>query len=114
MTTLFFRTFSLKDSLSEEEVLDFWDLLLHQIKPATENVPGVRSYHVFLGPGAHRANITVLIEMEDAATYERILSDPGVRKHLGTFYGAWDLKTATQAFLREASPEVVRGLAGKA
>jgi len=39
--------------------------------------------------------------MEDASVYERAMVDPVLRKLLGRFYGAIDLKTAGQSFRRE-------------
>jgi hypothetical protein len=78
--------------------------------PAISKVAGVRSTKFYSGPGALRASLTVLIEMDDAAAYERLLVDPEVRKHLGRVYGAWDLKTAGQSFRREVTPELISAL----
>ena len=55
-------------------------------------------------------DISILIEMDDAAAYERFLLDSEVRKYLGQLYGAWDLKTAGQSFHREVTPELIRAL----
>jgi hypothetical protein len=56
---------------------------------------------VYSGAGALRADITILWDMEDASVYERAMVDPVLRKLLGRFYGAIDLKTAGQSFRRE-------------
>ncbi len=112
MTTLYTRTFSFKDSLSDQEVLQEWQFAMEQVVPAVSNVPGVRSVKFYSGPGALRAGLTILLEMDDAGVYERLLVDPGVRKLLGRLYGAWDLKTAGQSFRREVTSELIRALSG--
>jgi hypothetical protein len=48
--------------------------------------------------------------MDDAGVYERGLVDPELRKLLGRFYGAIDLKTAGQSFRREVTAELIRAL----
>ena len=48
--------------------------------------------------------------MDDAGVYERVLTDSGVRQLIGRVYGAWDLKTASQYFVREVTPELIRAL----
>jgi hypothetical protein len=110
MPTLYTRTFNLKDSLSDTEVLDQWRFLMEEIVPACQRVRGTRSVKVYSGAGALRADITVLWDMEDASVYERAMVDPPLRKLLGRFYGAIDLKTAGQSFRREVTPELIRAL----
>jgi hypothetical protein len=110
MPTLYTRTFNLKDSLSDTEVLDQWRFLMEEIVPACQRVRGTRSVKVYSGAGALRADITVLWDMEDASVYERAMVDPALRKLLGRFYGAIDLKTAGQSFRREVTPELIRAL----
>lgn len=110
MATLYTRTFDFKDSLSDEEVLKQWQFLLEEAVPAVEKVSGVQSVKVYSGAGALRADIVLLIEMDDAAAYERLLVDAEVRKLLGQLYQAWDLKTASQSFRREVTPELIRAL----
>jgi len=51
-----------------------------------------------------------LWDMEDASVYERAVVDPVLRKLLGRFYGAIDLKTAGQSFRREVTAELIRAL----
>ncbi len=110
MATLYTRTFNLKDSLSDGEVVEHWHFLVGQVIPAIEKVKGTRSVRVFSGAGALRADITVLWEMDDASVYERALHDSEVRKLLGQTYGAWDLKTAGQSFRREVTTELIQAL----
>lgn len=110
MPTLYTRTFSLKDSLTDEEVLEAWSFLTEEGLPAIAAVPGIRSVKVYSGAGALRADIAVLIEMDDAAAYERMLVDPQVSKLLGRVYDKWDLKTAGQSFRREVTPQLIRAL----
>ena len=110
MATLYTRTVSLKDSLTDEEVLASWQLTMEEVVPAMRRVNGVRSVKVYSGAGALRADITVLIEMDDAGVYERLLVDSGVRKLLGRVYGSWDLKTATQSFRREVTADLINAL----
>ena len=110
MPTLYTRTFNLKDSLSDTEVLDQWRFLMEEIVPACQRVRGTRSVKVYSGAGALRADITVLWDMDDASVYERAMVDPALRKLLGRFYGAIDLKTAGQSFRREVTPELIRAL----
>jgi len=110
MPTLYTRTFHLKDSLSDAEVLDQWRFLMEEVVPAIQQVRGTRSVKVYSGAGALRADITLLWDMDDASVYERALVDPGLRKLLGRFYGAIDLKTAGQSFRREVTAELIRAL----
>ena len=110
MTTLYTRTFNLKDSLSDQEVLEVWRFTMEEVLPAVQKVPGVRSTTFYSGAGALRADLSVLLEMDDAAAYERLLVDAGVRKLLGRLYGYWDLKTAGQSFRREVTSELIRAL----
>lgn len=110
MATLYTRTFNLKDSLSDAEVLDQWRFLMEEVVPAVQKIRGTRAVKVYSGAGALRADITLLWDMDDAGVYERGLVDPELRKLLGRFYGAIDLKTAGQSFRREVSTELIRAL----
>jgi hypothetical protein len=83
---------------------------MDEVVPAIQKVSGVRSAKLYSGAGALRADITAQFEMDDAAAYERLLYDAQVRKLLGRAYGAWDLKTSTQSFRREVTPELIRAL----
>jgi hypothetical protein len=110
MATLYTRTFNLKDSLNDHEVLESWRFTMEEVVPAVQKVPGVRSVKLYSGAGALQADLTILIEMDDAAAYERLLLDAQVRKHLGRLYRYWDLKTAGQSFRREVTSELIRAL----
>ena len=110
MTTLYVRRFSFKDSISDSEVLDHWKFLVDEALPAIEKVDGIRSVKLYSGAGALRADIRVVIEMDDAGAYERMIMNPDVSKLIGRAYAAWDLKAATQQFLREVTPELIHAL----
>jgi len=43
MATLYTRTFNLKDSLSDEEVLEFWRHCMEVMVPAGKKISGTRS-----------------------------------------------------------------------
>jgi len=110
--TLYTRTFSLKGSLTDGEVLDLWRWTMDEVIPAVRGVSGIRSVKAYSGAGALRADLSLLVEMDDAAAYERLLMDPGVRPLLGRLYGSWDLTSAGQSFRREVTPELIKALSG--
>jgi hypothetical protein len=110
MATLYTRTFAFKDSLSDEQILKEWQFLLEELSPAVLKVSGIRSVKFYSGAGALRADLSAVIEMDEASAYERLLVDPSVRKLLGRTYGAWDLTTAGQSFRRELTAELIRAL----
>jgi hypothetical protein len=110
MTTTYIRRFNFKDSLSDAEVVGELKFLLEDVVPAVLKVPGVRSCRLFSGNGALRADLTAIIEMDDAGVYERLIVDAQVRQMLGRVYGNWDLKTATQTFRRELTAELIGAL----
>ena len=110
MATLYTRTFDFRDSVSDEQVVREWHFALEEVTPAILKVSGVRSAKFYSGAGALRADISALIELDDASVYERILVDPVVRKLLGRMYGSWDLKTARQSFRREVTVDLIRAL----
>jgi hypothetical protein len=110
MPTAYVRRVSLKASLSDAEVVEYWRFLMEEVLPAIQSVSGVRSVKIYSGAGALRADIRFVFEMDDAGVYERLLVDPQVRRVLGKTYGAWDMQTASQSFLREVTPELIRAL----
>ena len=112
MATLYVRTVNLKDSLSDNEVVAYWKFLQEEFVPTALKVPGMRSIKLYSGAGALRADILALFEMDDASVYERVLVDPEVRKLLGRAYQPWDMKSATQIFCREVTPELIQALSG--
>jgi hypothetical protein len=83
---------------------------MEEVVPACQQVGGTRSVKVYSGAGALSAEITILWDMEDAGVYERAVVDPVLRKLLGRFYGAIDLKTAGQSFRREVTAKLIRAL----
>jgi hypothetical protein len=110
MATLYIRTFSFKGSLSDEVVHSELKFFMGEVIPAIRNSPGVRSAKVYSGAGALRSQLELLVEMDDAAGYEKMLLDPTIRKILGRLYSAWDLSRSTQTFLREVTPNLVAAL----
>jgi len=110
MATLYTRTFNLKDSLNDKEVLKCWKFLMEKFGSALRKVKGVQSVKFYSGAGALRGDLTLLIEMDNAGIYERILFDSKVLKLLGQFYGAIDLKTSGQSFRREVTADLTRAL----
>ena len=113
MSTLYTRTVNLKDSLTDDEVIDILRFSLEEVVPAIRKVPGIRSVKFYSGAGALWADLSVLAEMDDASANERLLVDAEVRKFLGRLYGALDLNTAGQSFRREVPPELIKALSGR-
>ncbi len=112
MPTVYVRGFSLKNSLTDAEVLEYWQWIMADVIPAVQKVSGVRSVKIYSGAGALRADLRFVFEMDDAGVYERLLVDSEVRPLLGRVYGAWNLETSTQLFNREITPELIRALSG--
>jgi len=112
MPTTYVRQFNLKDALSDAKVITYWKFLTEEFLPPIQKAPGIRSMKLYSGAGALRADLRLVLEMDDAGCYERLLVDPAVRKLLGKFYGAIDLKTSTQRFIREVTPALIQALSG--
>ena len=110
MASTYVRRFNLKDSLSDKQVSDSWKHLLGEFIPAVQKVKGVKSCKVYSGAGVLRADIRLVAEMDHAGVYEALLREPTVSKQLGTFYGAMDLTTSTQMFIREVTPDLLKAL----
>ena len=113
MATLYTRTFDLKDSLSDAEVLEHWRLLTEDLIPAIQKFPGTVSAKAFSGAGALRADISFLWEMDDASVYEKALHDADLSGMISKAYKAWDLTTADQTFRREVTAELIQAIGGK-
>lgn len=114
MPTAYVRRFNLKASLSDAEVAAYWRFCMEEAVPAVQRVPGVRSIKVYSGAGGLRADIRFVIDMDDAGVYERLLADSQMRPLIAKLYAAWDMSTASQLFLREVTPELLRALSGSA
>jgi len=112
MTTLYTRTWDLKESLSDAEVTEFWQFCVDELRPEIEKVEGTRSMKLYSGAGALRADLTIAWEMDDASVYERVLHNPGLRVLIGKFYAAIDMRTTDQRFQREITSELVHALSG--
>ncbi len=113
MATLYTRTFNLKDSLSDAEVLEHWRFLTEDLIPAIQSFPGSRSVKAFSGAGALRADISFMWEMDDASVYEKALLDADLRGMIARMYTDWDLTTAGQSFRREVTAELIQAIGGK-
>ena len=110
MPTLYVRRVSLKDSLSDAEVVAYWKFLQEELIPAAMKVPGTRSVKLYSGAGGLRADIRYVFEMDDAGVYERMLATRDLQPLVAKTYAAWEMSTASQTFLREVTPELIRAL----
>jgi hypothetical protein len=111
---LYVRRFSLKASLSDAEVAAYWKFLVEAAMPAIQKVQGVRSVKLYSGAGGLRTDLRAVIDMDDAGVYRRMLLDPQVRPLIAKLYSTWDMTAASQTFLREVTPELLRALTGSA
>ena len=112
MPTAYVRRVSLKAALSDAEVAAYWQLTLEEVVPALQRVPGMRSVKVYSGAGGLRADIRYVFEMDDAGVYERMLATRELQPLVAKTYAAWDMHTASQTFLREVTPELIRAISG--
>jgi hypothetical protein len=51
-----------------------------------------------------------VFELDNAGVYERLLADPQLSPLITKTYASWDIKTASQLFVREVTPELIRAL----
>jgi len=110
MTTVYVRRYDLKESLSDAEVAAFWKWGIEEALPAIRKVKGTRSVKMYSGAGGLRADLRIVWEMDDAGVYEQALHDASLRSVIGRFYAGIDLRTSTQTFLREITPELVQAI----
>jgi hypothetical protein len=110
MASTYVRRFNLKGSLSDQQVGDFWRFLLNEFVPAIQKVKGVNACKVYSGAGALRADIRLVADMDHAGVYESLLRESAISPLLSTFYGAMDLTTSTQMFIREVTPDLLKAL----
>ena len=107
MTTRYVREFGFKDTLTDSEALKELNFMTEKLLPAIERGDGIISARLFSGAGGIRSQIRLFVDMENAAGYEKLLFNPEIREHLKRLYSSWDLKEATQDFLREITVEMV-------
>lgn len=112
MSTVYTRTFDLKESLTDTEVGEFWSFCVNELKPACDKLDGSRSIKFYSGAGALRADLTVAWELDDAAVYERALHNAELRSLIGKFYAGIDMRRTAQKFQREITAELVNALSG--
>ena len=110
MPTLYVRRVSLKDALSDAEVAAYWKFTMEEVLPALQKVPGMCSVKMYSGAGGLRADIRYVFELDDAGVYERMLTTRDLQPLVAKTYAAWDMSTASQSFLREVTPELIRAL----
>ena len=110
MASRYVRRFDLKASLTDQEVASFWKFLLTEFLLAIQQVSGVTDCKVYSGAGALRADIRLAADMDHAGVYEGLLRNPTITPLLGTFYGAMDLTTSAQMFIREVTPDLLKAL----
>ena len=112
MPTAYVRRVSLKAALSDAEGAAYWKFTMEEVLPAIQRGPGIRSAKVYSGAGGLRADIRYVFEMDDAGVYERLLATPALQPLVAKTYAAWDMSTASQTFLREVTPELIRAISG--
>ena len=114
MAATYVRRFSLKASLSAAEVAAYWTFLLEEAMSAMQKVPGMWSVKLYSGAGGLRTDLRAVIDMDDAGVYERMRLDPQLRPLIAKPYRTWDMTAASQTFVREVTPELLRALSGSA
>tara|TARA_B100001146_G_C16157983_1_gene424338 strand:+ start:992 stop:1372 length:381 start_codon:yes stop_codon:yes gene_type:complete len=107
MATRYVREFGFKETLTDSEALEELNFMIEKLLPAIEREEGIISAQLFSGAGGIRSQIRLFVDMKDAAGYERLLFNPEIREHLKRLYSSWDLKEATQNFLREITGAMV-------
>jgi len=107
VATRYIREFGFKDTLTDSEALKELNFMIEKLLPAIERGDGIISARLFSGAGGIRSQIRLFVDMENAAGYEKLLFNPEIREHLKRLYSSWDLKEATQDFLREITVEMV-------
>ena len=113
MPTLYTRKFDLKESLTEKEVVDYWKFAMDELVPAVLAVKGVRSIRLWSGAGGLRADLISQVEMDHAGVYEQAIMDLRSGQANAKAYYSIDMRTSTQSFRREITPELVRALSGQ-
>ena len=107
MATRYVREFGFKDTLTDSEALIELNFMIEKLLPAIEKGDGIISARLFSGAGVIRSQIRLFVDMEDSSGYEKLLFNPEIQKYLKRLYSSWDLKEATQDFLRELTDQIV-------
>ena len=89
MSSTYVRRFNLKSSLTDQQVNDFWKLLMGELVPAIRKVEGVRSCKIYSGAGALRADIRLVAEMDHAGVYKPCCAIRPSASNLGYSMGLW-------------------------
>ena len=110
MATTYVRRFDLEASLTDSEVAAFWKYMMEEFLPACRKVSGVQALRVFSGAGALRADLRLVLEMENAGIYENLLREPSLHAAVARLYAAIYLRTSNQTFTREVTPELIKAL----
>ena len=110
MSTIYTRKFDLKASLTDAEVGEFWKLGRNELTPAFNKLEGSGSIKFLSGAGALRADLSAVWEMDDSSVYEKALHNPELGDMVRRFYAAMDLRTSTQTFQRQITPELVQAI----
>lgn len=110
MSTLYTRKFDLKPGVTESEVLDTWRFFIEEMMPAAREVEGVRSLKAYSGAGGLVADLRIMTELENAGVYERLLVDPRTRTLNARGYAHIDMRSSSQLWLREITPELVEAM----
>lgn len=110
MASTYVRYFNLKDSLTDNEVVAYWGFLMQEFVPAVRAINGVNAVKLYSGAGALRADLRLVADMDHAGVYESLLRDPSVSRQLGRFYGAIDMTSSRQMFIREMTPDLFKAL----
>ena len=77
---LYMTRFRVKESVQAEHLADINTLIDAEINPAIEKVTGVRSVHTY---NSINGDVTWVLDIQDMATIDRILADPGSKAVLG-------------------------------
>tara|TARA_Y100000588_G_scaffold62211_3_gene61605 strand:+ start:14360 stop:14731 length:372 start_codon:yes stop_codon:yes gene_type:complete len=107
MATLYIREFGFSNELSDQEARAELKFMTEKLLPAIQSSQGIKSAKLFSGAGGLRSQIRLLVDMDDAGCYEKMLSNPEIRILLARLYSAWDLRNATQDFLREITQDII-------
>ena len=96
--------------MSDQQVGDFWKFLLSEFVPAIQKVKGVNARKVYsvLAPFVPTSGWwPIWIMLAYTKAYD---GNSAISPLLGTFYGAMDLTTSTQMFIREVTPDLLKVL----